>query len=169
MKKSRKKPAIWLAVIIIILAVCIVKNKSEKIAGSYEPIDIQVTEENSTSTASEESETEITENQTEGETTSEVSEISIIPEDLIRPDFKEMMDSYEEFFDEYIAFMEKYSNADSSDSMSMMNDYFDYMTKYSEVMEKLGAVDQSELSDAETLYYIEFTTRISQKMMGAVN
>lgn len=84
----------------------------------------------------------------------------------IRPEFKEMMDSYEEFFDEYIAFMEKYDDADNP--MELMADYLKYLTEYSEMLEKMEDVDQSELSDEELKYYIDVTARIEKKLIDAV-
>lgn len=81
----------------------------------------------------------------------------------IRPEFKEAMDSYEAFFDEYCDFMKKYNK--STDTTSMLTDYANYMTKYADTMEKMNAVDQSELSTAELKYYTEVTTRISQKLL----
>lgn len=86
----------------------------------------------------------------------------------IRPEFKEMMDSYEAFFDEYITFMEKYQNADGTAALSMLSDLSSYMTKYAEYMAKLDAVDQDELSPEESVYYLEVSARIMQKVYGAL-
>lgn len=83
----------------------------------------------------------------------------------IRPEFKEVMDTYEAFFDEYCEFMKKYNSAE--DSTSMLLDYTNYLTKYTEVMEKLDEISDEELSDAELLYYTEVMTRISQKLTEA--
>lgn len=83
----------------------------------------------------------------------------------VDPDFKALMDSYEEFFDDYIAFMEKYSK--SSDTSALLSDYTDYMQKYSEVMSKLDAVDEDELNAAELAYYTKVMSRITQKLSEA--
>lgn len=80
----------------------------------------------------------------------------------VSPDFKAMMDSYEEFFDEYIKFIKKYS--ESQDVTSMISDYSNYMTKYTEVMQKMNSVDTSELSPADYAYYVEVTARITEKL-----
>lgn len=80
----------------------------------------------------------------------------------IRPEFKEAMDSYEAFFDEYVAFMEKY--AESDDTTSLLADYSNYMSQYAEVMKKMDAIDEDELSTAEAAYYLEVSTRITQKL-----
>ena len=41
-------------------------------------------------------------------------------------EFKSAMDSYEAFFDEYVAFMKKYSQSNGTD-MSLLNDYTIYI------------------------------------------
>lgn len=92
----------------------------------------------------------------------ETSDSSI---DSIRPEFKEAMDSYESFFDEYIAFMKKYASADSNDLLSLSDDYANYLTQYAETMSKMQELDNSDLSIEESLYYAKVTTRISQKLL----
>ena len=73
------------------------------------------------------------------------------------------MDRYEDFFDEYIAFMKKYQN--SSDAMEMLDDYMNYLDKYMETMEALNDIDEDSLSDADAAYYVEVMARISKKLM----
>jgi hypothetical protein len=77
-------------------------------------------------------------------------------------DFKKMMDSYEDFFDEYIEFMKKYENSD--DVAGMLNDYADYMTKYADYMQKLNDVDTDNLSTADAAYYTKVQARIVKKL-----
>lgn len=86
--------------------------------------------------------------------------------DGIRPEFKEAMDSYEAFFDEYIAFMKKYD--ESSNAASMLTDYTNYMTKYADIMNKMSALQNSEMSTAESTYYIDVTARINKKLIEAI-
>ena len=81
----------------------------------------------------------------------------------VTPEFKDLMDSYEAFFDEYIAFMEKYEN--SSDPTSMYADFSTYMERYAETMQALNEVDQSSLSAADAAYYAEVSARIMGKTM----
>ncbi|MCI6820445.1 MAG: zinc ribbon domain-containing protein [Clostridiales bacterium] len=83
----------------------------------------------------------------------------------VDPDFKATMDSYEEFFDDYIAFMKKYS--ESSDTSAMLSDYTAYMQKYSEVMSKLDAIDEDELNADERAYYTKVMSRITKKLSEA--
>ena len=81
---------------------------------------------------------------------------------VVTPEFKAAMDSYEEFFDEYVEFMKKYQESD--DPVSMMSDFADYMTRYSEFMTKLDEIDEDSLSDADLIYYTEVSARILKKL-----
>lgn len=101
------------------------------------------------------------ESTTESESSEE--EESEITEDEISPEFKEAMDSYEEFFDEYIAFVKKYKESDNPSSL--LSDYADYMTKYSEMTKKMNEINQDELSDAERIYYMDVAVRINKKLV----
>lgn len=83
--------------------------------------------------------------------------------DEIRPEFKEALDSYEAFFDEYITFMKKY--AESNNPISMLTDYTSYMTQYIDMMDKLDKLDDGDLNNAEILYYAEVSARINQKLL----
>lgn len=83
----------------------------------------------------------------------------------IRPEFKEAMDSYEKFFDEYIAFMKEYK--DAGYPISMLNDYSEMMTQYTDAMTALGEIGEGELSTEEALYYSQVMSRISQKLLAA--
>ena len=82
-------------------------------------------------------------------------------------DFRATMDSYEAFFDEYIAFMQKFQNSDNV--MSMMTDYFEFLSKYSETMEAMESLDTSNLSNEDLAYYLEVTNRIQQKLLKVLN
>lgn len=85
--------------------------------------------------------------------------------DGITPEFKETMDSYEAFFDEYIAFMDKFETSDNT--LAMLTEFSDYMTSYADTMDKLDAIDESELSVADSIYYAEVSARISQKLLAS--
>lgn len=99
----------------------------------------------------EESTTETTETLTDGSTNG------------IRAEFKEAMDSYEKFFDEYVAFMQKYK--DDGYPISMLNDYSEMMTQYTEAMADLEKIDEDDLSTEEALHYSQVMSRISQKLL----
>ena len=49
----------------------------------------------------------------------------------------------------------------------MMGDYASFMSRYADFAEKLDAMDESELTNAELAYYMEVTSRCSQKLLLA--
>lgn len=87
------------------------------------------------------------------------------PSGDVNPDFKNAMDSYEAFFDEYVEFMKKYMNADSDELLSMTSDYMNYLQQYAETMEAMSEIDEDELSTADALYYAEVNARITAKLL----
>ena len=87
---------------------------------------------------------------------------AITDNDTVTPSFKEMMDSYEAFFDEYIDFMKKYKENPSD--LSLISEYTEYLSKYSDYMSKLSAVDTDSLSAADLAYYTEVNARITKEL-----
>lgn len=116
---------------------------------------IAIVESNDTPT--ENSETEV----------SETTAAQSLSHDGIRPEFREMMESYEAFFDEYVTFMDMYNKSDKTD-MSLLMEYLDYINKYAEFMDKINNIDESQMSDAECLYYAEVTLRVNQKLLSVM-
>ncbi len=80
----------------------------------------------------------------------------------VTPEFKKAMDSYEEFFDEYIDFMKRYSESDNP--LEMMDEYSEYLSKYSETMQALNDMESKEVTEADSLYFIEVQARILDKL-----
>ena len=118
-------------------------------------------------TETEVTETESTENSTTMSTDTESSaqtDATVSSTD-IRPEFKEAMDNYEAFFDEYCEFMKKYNESD--DTTSLLADYASYMVKYTDTMQKMNNISEDELTDAEVAYYAEASARISAKLIEA--
>ena len=83
---------------------------------------------------------------------------------LVTPEFKETMDAYEAFYDEYMAFMEKY-NDENADKTAMLDDYYKYMDRYNDYMIKIGNIDSKTLSEADNIYYLIVTQRVSGKLL----
>ena len=83
--------------------------------------------------------------------------------DGMRVSFKDAMDSYEAFYDEYVAFMQKYN--DSDDTLAMLPDYLKLVAQAEEANKKIDEWDDGTLNDTELKYYIEVTSRISQKLV----
>lgn len=122
--------------------------------------DIYVSEQDTTTTAttpSTEPSTEVT-----APTSSEETDTA-----EINPDFKAAMDSYEKFFDEYVAIMKKYK-ANPTD-MSILSDYATYMGQYADMMQKFEKWENEDLNTAEAAYYIDVQARITKKLLEVAN
>ena len=85
----------------------------------------------------------------------------------IDPDFKAAMDSYEKFFDEYVAIMKKYK-ANPTD-ISILSDYAKYMGQYADMMQKFEKWENEDLNTAEAAYYVDVQARITQKLLEVAN
>ena len=84
----------------------------------------------------------------------------------IRPEVKEMCDSYEAFVDEYCAFLVKYSK--NPTDLSLLASYTSYMSKLNEFEQKMDAVDESTLTKEEDKYYVDTMLRCEKKMIDAM-
>lgn len=86
----------------------------------------------------------------------------------VTPSFKEYMDSYEAFFDECIAFMDKYE--ESTDyTPEMLDDFNTYMERYTDMTAKMNEVDTGALSPADLAYYNEVNARVYEKLYDLEN
>ncbi len=85
----------------------------------------------------------------------------------VDPELKAFLDSYEEFVDEYVEFMKNYM-ANPLDVGSMLGDYTDMMTKLADFEAKLDKYDTDDMSTDDAAYYLEVTTRCTQKMLGVL-
>lgn len=83
--------------------------------------------------------------------------------DGMRPEFKEAMDSYEAFYDEYCDFMKKYY-ANPTD-LKLLTEYANMLQKSSEMGQKFEAWENDEMNDAELKYYLDVNTRVMQKLL----
>ena len=87
----------------------------------------------------------------------------------VTPEFKEFMDSYETFMNGYCDFMKNYNDTaasgDATALANMLGDLSNLTQREAEWLDKINAVDQSTLSTADLNYYIEVTTRISQRLL----
>lgn len=95
-------------------------------------------------------------------TTTTTTEAASPSESTIRPEFKEAVDSYETFMNEYVEFMKKYQESD--DILGMLTDYANYMAKYAEMVEKMNKIGDEEMTIAESAYYLEVMARVQKKL-----
>ena len=84
--------------------------------------------------------------------------------DGMRPVFKEAMDSYEAFYDEYCDIMKRYM-ANPTD-LGLLSSYTDMLTKASEMSEKFEAWEDNEMNEAELKYYLDVNNRVTQKLLA---
>ena len=82
----------------------------------------------------------------------------------MRKEFKDAMDDYEAFFDEYVLFMKKYN--ESSDVSALMLDYAELMSKYEQYTESFEEWENEELNDTELAYYLQVQTRVTEKLLS---
>lgn len=81
----------------------------------------------------------------------------------LRPEFKEAMDSYEEFMNEYVAFMKKYKENPSD--LSLLADYAKFMGKYAEVTRDFEKWNSEDMNNDEMAYYLDVQTRVTKKLL----
>lgn len=82
--------------------------------------------------------------------------------DGMHPAFKDAMDSYEAFYDEYCEFLKEYS-ADPS-SLTLIARYAKMASQAAEMDEKFDDWDEEEMNDTELAYYLEVNSRVLQKL-----
>jgi len=107
---------------------------------------------------------EETNTQTTPETTDKKEENTSTNNNGLGKEFKEAMDSYEKFMDDYVAFMKKYKNSNGTD-VSLLTDYSKYMTDYAEMVKDFAKWEDEDLNTAETAYYIDVQTRVNKKLL----
>ena len=83
--------------------------------------------------------------------------------DGVRPEFKEAMDSYEAFYDEYCDIIKKYT--ENPTDMELLTSYTDMLTRAAEMTEKFEAWEDNEMNDAELKYYLDVNNRVTKKLL----
>lgn len=84
-------------------------------------------------------------------------------EDGLRPEFKDAMDSYEAFYNEYCEVLKKYM-ANPSD-LSILGKYMDLMGKLSDMDAKFEAWESEDLNAEELKYYMDVNNRVMKKLL----
>lgn len=85
---------------------------------------------------------------------------------LVTPEFKQVMDGYEAFYDDYIEFMNKYTSG-KYDMMNMLGDYLLMLDKLDKWTKKIDEIDESTLTPADSAYYFIVTMRIEKKLIDS--
>lgn len=120
-------------------------------------------EENETEVIEEVIEEEIVEETVEEEP--EVEEpVQEVVEGGVTPAFKEQMDAYEAFFDEYIELM---NSIEKDPTLIASTKYIEFLGKYAEYTKALEEIDEANMTEADYLYYLEVNNRIQSKLLSA--
>ena len=81
----------------------------------------------------------------------------------IRPEFKEAMDTYEAFYQDYCSFMKKYS--ENPTDLSMLTEYSSMLIKLNEMNQAFAAWDSADMSNEELKYYLDVNNRITKMLV----
>lgn len=82
--------------------------------------------------------------------------------DGIRSDFKEAMDAYEAFYDEYCEILKKYY--ENPTDMTLLTQYSSLMSKAVEMEDAFAKWESEDLNAAELEYYLQVNSRVMQKL-----
>ena len=83
--------------------------------------------------------------------------------DGMRPEFKEAMDAYEAFYDEYCEFMLKYKK--NPTDLTLLTKYSEMLVKLAEMDKAFQEWDEDEMNNAELKYYLDVSNRITKKLI----
>ena len=83
--------------------------------------------------------------------------------DGMRPEFKEAMDSYEAFYDEYCDIIKKYM-ANPSD-LGLLASYTDMLSQAAEMSKKFEVWEDNEMNDEELKYFLDVNNRVTKKLL----
>lgn len=80
----------------------------------------------------------------------------------LRSEFKNAMDSYEAFIDEYVDLVKNY-NSDPT-NMTLLSKYTSYLEKYSKYSDDFDKWNDNDLNNEELKYYMEVQSRTIKKL-----
>ena len=81
--------------------------------------------------------------------------------------WKQLLKEYEDWVDDYVEFMKKYKDADSSDLASMLSDYYALLADMTAWSEKVDNM-KDDLTGSDLTDYISELSRITQKLNDAM-
>lgn len=76
--------------------------------------------------------------------------------------FRQTMDAYEAFINEYVDFMISYQNSDNV--VSLLTQYADMMSRYAEMREQVESIDEDSLNADDLAYYLEVMGRVNARL-----
>ena len=83
--------------------------------------------------------------------------------DGLRPEFKEAMDAYEDFYTEYCDFLKQYT-ANPTD-LSLFAKYGDMLERAEEMNKAFEEWDENDLNNEELKYYLDVNNRVMQMLI----
>ena len=84
----------------------------------------------------------------------------------VSPEFKAMIDAYEDFFDNYVSFMNNYMK--NPTDMTLLLNYAKFIGEYEDAMKEIEDIKSQELSPEDYAYYIDFMGRLQKKMLNII-
>ena len=81
----------------------------------------------------------------------------------LRPEFKEAMDAYEAFYNEYCSFMLKFKENPSD--ISLILKYTEMLGELEQMSAAFDSWDEAEMNSEELQYYLEVSSRVMQKLL----
>lgn len=164
--------ALFIAVMVVTLIACDEKMASNEVVGNEaavsetvqsEVVENEVVLEEVESTV--EAVVEVEEETLEEERVVETEEADNAGElvDGMRPEFKEAMDSYEAFYEEYCEVLKKYKEEPTN--LAILTEYSGLMEKSIEMSVKFEEWDEGELNTDELKYYVEVSGRVTQMLV----
>lgn len=85
----------------------------------------------------------------------------------LRAEFKEAMDAYEKFVDEYVAFMQKYK-ANPTDK-NLLSEYSKIVQRSTDMTSKFQNWKSNNLNKEELKYYLDLSSRMTKKMLDVAS
>lgn len=73
------------------------------------------------------------------------------------------MDIYDQFCDEYVAFMKEYKN--DATNMKLIGKYSEMVKSLAEMEDDFSTWEQRDLNTKELQYYVDVQARVYQKML----
>ena len=183
-KNKKKHPFLLLVLIVIAVAIAVNAFRDRRAASVKVPdpteaeiqVTIPTTEEFTQTTEAATEASEASTETTNPETTEAPTETTEPPTeepaetgpqliDGMRPEFKEAMDSYEEFYIEYCDFMKKY-NEDPSNVL-LLAEYLQLVAKAEKMEADFAKWDDGSMNNTELKYYMDVSNRVMQMLLDA--
>lgn len=168
----------WILLIAVIaVLISSFSNKQSRTQKKHEDLDLEVqetivayTEATAASMQEPEDFLELPETQNTDETsvqepTTEERQQDVVNNAGIRPEFQEAMDAYEDFYNEYCDFLEKYYKNPSD--LKLLAKYGEMLIKVEKMDSTFEEWNSEEMNDEELKYYLDVNNRVMKRLLDA--